>query len=63
MKDIQFCGRSLEVLRGFPAMAKREIGYHWTGFNMGGPRQIGNPSHRLVRVPVRFESCMMAGIE
>ncbi len=27
MKDIQFCGRSLEALRGFPAMAKREIGY------------------------------------
>jgi phage-related protein len=27
MKDIQFCGRSLEILRGFPAVAKREAGY------------------------------------
>jgi phage-related protein len=27
MKDIRFCGRSLEVLRGFPADAKREAGY------------------------------------
>jgi len=27
MKNIQFCGRSLEVLRGFPAVAKREAGY------------------------------------
>jgi len=27
MKDIRFCGRSLEVLRGFPAVAKREAGY------------------------------------
>ena len=27
MKDIRFCGRSLDVLRGFPAEAKREAGY------------------------------------
>ena len=27
MKDIRFCGRSLEVLRSFPAVAKREAGY------------------------------------
>ena len=27
MKGIQFLGRSLEVLRGFPAVAKREAGY------------------------------------
>ncbi len=27
MKDIRFCGRSLEELRGFPAVAKREAGY------------------------------------
>ena len=27
MKDIQFCGRSLEVIRGFPMVAKRETGY------------------------------------
>ena len=27
MKDIRFCGRSLEALRGFPAVAKREAGY------------------------------------
>ncbi|GMQ77230.1 MAG: type II toxin-antitoxin system RelE/ParE family toxin [Gammaproteobacteria bacterium] len=27
MKDIRFCGRSLDVLRGFPAGAKREAGY------------------------------------
>ena len=27
MKDIRFCGRSLEVLRGFPADAKREAGF------------------------------------
>lgn len=27
MKDIRFCGRSLEVLRGFAADAKREAGY------------------------------------
>ncbi len=27
MKDIRFCGRSLEVLRGFPTVAKREAGY------------------------------------
>ena len=27
MKDIRFCGRSLEALRGFPADARREAGY------------------------------------
>jgi phage-related protein len=27
VKDIQFCGRSLGVLRGFPAVVKREAGY------------------------------------
>jgi phage-related protein len=27
MKDIRFCGRSLEALRGFPAVVKREAGY------------------------------------
>ena len=27
MKGIQFLGRSLEVLRGFPVVAKREAGY------------------------------------
>ncbi len=27
MKEILFCGRSLTVLRGFPAEAKREAGY------------------------------------
>lgn len=27
MKDIRFCGRSLEALRRFPAVAKREAGY------------------------------------
>lgn len=27
MKDIRFCGRSLDVLRDFPADAKREAGY------------------------------------
>jgi phage-related protein len=27
MKDIAFCGRSLEVRRSFPAAAKREAGY------------------------------------
>ena len=27
MKDIQFCGRSLNALRGFPAGAKRDAGY------------------------------------
>ncbi len=27
MKDIRFCGRSLEALRGFSAVAKREAGY------------------------------------
>ena len=27
MKDIRFCGRSLEALRGFPAVAKRDAGY------------------------------------
>ncbi len=27
MKDIRFCGRSLETLRGFPADARREAGY------------------------------------
>jgi len=27
MKDIRFCGHSLEALRGFPAVAKREAGY------------------------------------
>ena len=27
MKGIRFCGRSLGVLRGFPADAKREAGY------------------------------------
>jgi phage-related protein len=27
MKDIRFRGRSLEVLRDFPAIAKREAGY------------------------------------
>ena len=27
MKEIRFCGRSLDVLRGFPSDAKREAGY------------------------------------
>ncbi len=27
MKAIRFCGRSLEVIRSFPAAAKRETGY------------------------------------
>lgn len=27
MKEIRFCGRSLDVLRGFPSDAKRETGY------------------------------------
>lgn len=27
MKKIRFCGRSLDVLRGFPSDAKREAGY------------------------------------
>jgi len=27
MKDIRFCGHSLEALRGFPAVARREAGY------------------------------------
>ena len=27
MKEIRFCGRSLDVLRGFPAVVKREAGY------------------------------------
>jgi len=27
MKEIRFLGHSLEVLRGFPAVAKREAGY------------------------------------
>jgi len=27
MKDIRFCGRSLDMLRAFPADAKREAGY------------------------------------
>ena len=27
MKDIEFCGRSRDVLRGFPADARREAGY------------------------------------
>ena len=27
MKDIRFCGRSLEALRSFPAVTKREAGY------------------------------------
>jgi phage-related protein len=27
MKDIRLCGHSLEVLRGFPAVAKRGAGY------------------------------------
>ena len=27
MKDVRFCGRSLEALRGFPADARREAGY------------------------------------
>lgn len=27
MKDIRFCGDSLEALRAFPAVAKREAGY------------------------------------
>lgn len=27
MKDIRFCGRSLDVVRGFPADVKREAGY------------------------------------
>ena len=27
MKEIRFCGSSLEALRNFPAVAKREAGY------------------------------------
>jgi phage-related protein len=27
MKGIRFCGRTLEVLRAFPAVANREAGY------------------------------------
>ena len=27
MKNIRFCGRSLEALRSFPAVTKREAGY------------------------------------
>ena len=27
MKEIRFCGHSLDVLRGFPSDAKREAGY------------------------------------
>jgi phage-related protein len=27
MKDIRFCGGSLEALRAFPAVAKRDAGY------------------------------------
>ncbi len=27
MKEIRFCGRSLDVLRGFPSDVKREAGY------------------------------------
>jgi phage-related protein len=34
MKGIRFCGRSLDVLRGFPADAKREAGYQ---FDRVGP--------------------------
>ena len=56
MKDIRFCGRSLEALRGFPAVAKRDAGYQLDRVQHGleptdwKPMPSIGPSVREIRI-------------
>jgi phage-related protein len=43
MKDIRFCGRSLEALRSFPVVAKREAGYQLDRVQHGLEPTDGKP--------------------